>query len=78
MANSFGSEHHADKAARPGEITTTQQQLSHCLDSVGSNAQQEMVAALRKYHDDPKVLSASKSLHEMWAENCRKLLDVLR
>jgi len=44
----FWREHHHNTTL-PGEITATQQQLSHCLDSVGSKAQQQMVTVLRKY-----------------------------
>jgi hypothetical protein len=74
----FWREHYPNRIALPPEITATQQQLSHCLDSVGSKAQQQMVAVLRKYHDDGEVVAASRSLHEMWAENDHRLLDVLR
>ena len=73
----FWREHHPNTTL-PAEITATQQQLSHCLDSVGSKAQQQMVTVLRKYHDDAEVLAASRSLHEMWTENDRSLLNVLR
>ena len=74
----FWREHYPNRTALPAEITATQKQLSHCLDSVGSKAQQQMVTVLRKYHDDAEVVAASKSLHEMWAENDRSVLDVLR
>jgi hypothetical protein len=73
----FWREYYPNRTALPAEITATQQQLSHCLDSVGSKAQQQMVSVLRKYHDDAEVLAASRSLHEMWAESDRSLLAVL-
>jgi hypothetical protein len=71
-------EHYPNRTTLPAEVTATQQQLTRCLDSVGSEAQKKMVATLQKYHDDAEVLSASRALHEMWAENDRKLLEVLR
>jgi hypothetical protein len=74
----FWRELYPNRTILPAEITATGQQLSHCVDSVGSKAQQQMVAVLRKYHDDAEVLSASRALGEMWAENDRNLLGVLR
>jgi hypothetical protein len=74
----FWREHHSNRTTLSAEITATKQQLNACLDSVGSKAQQQMVAVLRKYHDDAEVLTASRALREMWTENDRKLLDVLR
>ena len=74
----FWREHYPNRTVLPAEIRATEHQLSHCLDSVGSKARQQMVTVLRKYHDDAEVLAASKSLGEMWAETDRKLLEVLR
>ena len=72
-----GLQQYARKKALPAEVTYTQQRLTHCLDSAGSAAQQQMVAVLRKYHEDAEVVSASRGLHEMWAENDHSLLKVL-
>jgi len=72
-----GQQQYASKKASSAELTATQQRLTRCLDSVGPAAQQEMVAMLRKYHEDAEVISASRALHEMWAENDRSLLEVL-
>ncbi len=74
----FWREHHPNGTTLPAEITAIKKHLNACLDSVGSKAQEQMVAVLRKYHDDAEVLSASRALREMWTENDRKLLDVLR
>ncbi|HZE56592.1 MAG TPA: hypothetical protein VE031_01945 [Chthoniobacterales bacterium] len=74
----FWREHHPNGTALPAEIIATKKQLHDCLDAVGPQAQQQMVTVLRKYHEDAEVLSASRSLHEMWAENDRKLLEGLR
>jgi hypothetical protein len=72
-----GQQQYASSRASSAEITATQQRLTGCLDSVEPAAQQDMVAMLGKYHEDDEVISASKALHEMWAENDRSLLEVL-
>jgi chromosome segregation ATPase len=72
-----GQQQSASTRALSAELTATQQRLTHCLDSVGSAAQQQMVAVLRKYHEDAEVKCASRALHEMWAENDHSLLEVL-
>jgi hypothetical protein len=71
------NQQHRTGTAPPAEIVATEKQLHDCLDAVGPEAQQQMVAALRKYHDDAEVISASTALHQMWAENDRSLLTVL-
>ena len=73
----FWREHHPKGTTLPAEIIATEKQLHRCLDAVGAEAQQQMVAALRKYNRDAEVLSASSALHDMWAENDRNLLKVL-
>jgi hypothetical protein len=75
----FWREHYPNRSTLSSEIKATQRQLTDCMDSaVSKSQQQQMVAVLRKYHDDAEVLAASKSLGEMWAENDRTLLEVLR
>jgi hypothetical protein len=73
----FWHEHHPTGTTPPAEIMATEKHLRDCLDAVGLEAQQQMVAVLRKYHDDAEVISASTALHDMWAENDRNLLEVL-
>ena len=73
----FWREHHPAGTALPADIAATEKQLHRCLDAVGPEAQQQMVSVLRKYHDDAEIISASRALHEMWAENDHSLLEVL-
>lgn len=74
----FWREHHPNGTTLPAEIMAMEKQLHRCLDAVGTEAQQQMVAALRKYNRDEEVLSASSALHDMWTENDRSLLEMLR
>ena len=75
---SFWHEHYSSRTTLSTQASDIKEQLTRCLNSVGSNAQEQMVAMFRKYHDDPEVLAASSELHRMWAEHDRKLLEVLR
>ena len=72
-----GQQQYASRGVSSAEVTATQQRLTRCLNSVEPAAQQQMVAMLRKYHEDAEVISASRALHEMWAENDHNLLEVL-
>jgi hypothetical protein len=73
----FWRDHHSHSVTLPDEVTATGQQLTNCLNGISAEAQKQMVTVIRKYNADAEVLSASRALHEMWAENDRELLKVL-
>ena len=73
----FWHDHQSSSTPIPNEVTATQQQLTHCLNGVGAEAQKQMVSAIRKFNTDAEVLSASEALQKMWTDNDRKLLKVL-
>jgi 2-oxo-4-hydroxy-4-carboxy--5-ureidoimidazoline (OHCU) decarboxylase len=75
----FWRKHYPNRATPSSEIKATQRQLTDCMDSaVSKGQQQQMVAVLRKYPNDPEIRAAANALYEMWAENDRSLFEVLR
>jgi hypothetical protein len=74
----FWHQHYPNRTKLPAEVVAIQQNLSRCLDAVGSKAREQMVAVLAKYLKDPEVSSVSKGLDEIGSESDRKLLNVLR
>ncbi len=73
---------HPDAKARlqslPAEVLGISEQVHRFNSALGANGGTEAANVLRKYRDDPEVVSASKELSEVLAENRRKLIEVFR